>query len=345
MRTLHVMARLRLVSVVLIGMLCWTLLPPAAVAQEATPASTGSLAEETARGETPQEQPTPGPGNSDAAKACQKGGYADLIGADGTQFANEGACVSYAARGGTLVFDPGCRAAAAALGLDPAGYTIVLGTEGSDSFDAQVTGGPDLVCGFGGDDEITNLAPGDVFLGGSGSDFAAYVNAGSSFYGGPGLDFVLGELRGGTVFGGADDDTVDQIASGTFNGEDGDDDVGSMEGGSGTFNGGAGADHVGNMYAGTFNGGIDDDHVGILDGGTFNGEAGADSVGAVTGGTFNGGSGNDSVTQMVGAPYPGGTFNGEDGADSVVDLAGGTFNGGPGVDTVTNLLGGTFNQD
>jgi hypothetical protein len=290
MLTLHVVARLRLVSVALIGVLCWTVPLPAAVAQEATPVSTESLVEETAKGESPQEQPTPGPGNSDAAKACQKGGYANLVGADGTQFANEGECVSYAARGGALVLDPGCRAAATALGLNPAGYTIILGTEGSDVFDARVTGGPDLICGFGGDDEISNLDPGDVFLGGSGRDFAAIVNEASSFYGEAGSDFVLGELRGGMVFGGADADTVDQIASGTFNGEDGDDSFGSMDGG--TFNGGAGNDAA------------------SMDGGTFNGEDGDDFVGNVTGGTFNGGAGDDSVLTMAGAPFPGGTFNG-----------------------------------
>jgi hypothetical protein len=47
-----------------------------------------------------------GGGNSDAAHACQHGGYADLIGTDGvtdTTFRNTGECVSYAAHGGTLV--------------------------------------------------------------------------------------------------------------------------------------------------------------------------------------------------------------------------------------------------
>jgi len=39
-------------------------------------------------------------GNSDAAKACQKGGYKSLFREDGTGFANTGECVSYAAKGG-----------------------------------------------------------------------------------------------------------------------------------------------------------------------------------------------------------------------------------------------------
>jgi hypothetical protein len=41
-------------------------------------------------------------GNSAAAHACQKGGYATLQGTDGTLFNNVGECVSFAAHGGTL---------------------------------------------------------------------------------------------------------------------------------------------------------------------------------------------------------------------------------------------------
>jgi hypothetical protein len=43
-----------------------------------------------------------GGGNSDAAKACQQGGWQHLYRTDGTGFKNEGDCVSYAARGGKL---------------------------------------------------------------------------------------------------------------------------------------------------------------------------------------------------------------------------------------------------
>lgn len=42
-------------------------------------------------------------GNSDAAKACQNGGYAGLQGADGTTFKNVGDCVSHAAKGGAII--------------------------------------------------------------------------------------------------------------------------------------------------------------------------------------------------------------------------------------------------
>jgi hypothetical protein len=44
-----------------------------------------------------------GGGNSDAAHACQKGGYAHYTRADGTPFSNTGECVSYAAHGGVLM--------------------------------------------------------------------------------------------------------------------------------------------------------------------------------------------------------------------------------------------------
>lgn len=42
-------------------------------------------------------------GNSANAKLCQKGGWELLQRTDGTTFSNQGACVSYSARGGDLV--------------------------------------------------------------------------------------------------------------------------------------------------------------------------------------------------------------------------------------------------
>jgi hypothetical protein len=41
-------------------------------------------------------------GNSDAARECQKGGYATLYRTDGSPFTNAGECTSYAAQGGVL---------------------------------------------------------------------------------------------------------------------------------------------------------------------------------------------------------------------------------------------------
>jgi hypothetical protein len=44
-----------------------------------------------------------GGGSSDNAKLCQNGGWQTLRRLDGSLFANQGACVSYAAQGGTFV--------------------------------------------------------------------------------------------------------------------------------------------------------------------------------------------------------------------------------------------------
>ena len=41
-------------------------------------------------------------GNSESAKLCQKDGWRSLYTSAGTPFADQGACVSYAAQGGTL---------------------------------------------------------------------------------------------------------------------------------------------------------------------------------------------------------------------------------------------------
>ena len=49
---------------------------------------------------------TAGGGNSEAAKACQKDGWKNLMRADGSAFKNEGDCVSYAATGETLTTKP-----------------------------------------------------------------------------------------------------------------------------------------------------------------------------------------------------------------------------------------------
>ena len=45
-----------------------------------------------------------GGGNSDSAKACYQGGWQNLYRSpDGSAFANQGDCVSYAAKGGTFL--------------------------------------------------------------------------------------------------------------------------------------------------------------------------------------------------------------------------------------------------
>jgi hypothetical protein len=47
-----------------------------------------------------------GGGNSESAKLCQKDGWQNLFRSDGSAFVDEGACVSYAAHGGTLSTAP-----------------------------------------------------------------------------------------------------------------------------------------------------------------------------------------------------------------------------------------------
>ena len=92
-------------------------------------------------------------------------------------------------------------------GFKPSDYTFHGGTEGNDNFTDQATAGPDVFCGFGGDDQIfLTLNAGDIFLGGPGDDFVAVNAPGGIFYGGPGDDHVSGNR--GTFFGGEGFDTV-----------------------------------------------------------------------------------------------------------------------------------------
>src|SRR5688572_4385309 len=74
-------------------------------------------------------------------------------------------------------------------GLKTADYTFHGGTEGNDDFTAVKTTGPDVFCGLGGDDEILDLNPGDIFLGGAGNDSVTTDNIGT-FNGGTGLDTI-----------------------------------------------------------------------------------------------------------------------------------------------------------
>jgi hypothetical protein len=61
-------------------------------------------------------QSTNGAGNSDAAHACQQGGYLGQVGSNGETFKNTGECVSFAAHGGQLL-----------TGIPvPAGHTVTF---------------------------------------------------------------------------------------------------------------------------------------------------------------------------------------------------------------------------
>ena len=203
---------------------------------------------------------------------------------------------------------------------------VTLGTNGDDIFGPQMTDGPDLVCGFGGNDSLGlpgTLGPGDVFVAGDGFNSVTDMSGGT-FIGGDGADGISLYLRSGLFIGGA-----------------GDDHVGIMQGG--TFDGGPGNETVG-LYGGVFNGGLGDDQAAWIYGGTFNGGDGDDSVPVyMNGGTFNGGAGADSVaTNIYVGAMNGGTFNGGAGPDFVRVMNGGTFDGGDGIDFVETYLGGTL---
>src|SRR5262249_26266239 len=83
-----------------------------------------------------------GDGNSANAKLCQKHGWIGLVRTDGSTFADDGACVSYAAHGGTLVPFTGCFVLDTS---NPADYStsslgaVVAGATGGDALTVQGT--------------------------------------------------------------------------------------------------------------------------------------------------------------------------------------------------------------
>lgn len=236
-------------------------------------------------------------GNAANAAKCEKGGYLDLTDAEGNAFENVGECVRYAAQGGTLVLTP-CAEEALSAGYDPAAFNLIAGTDGDDyaiggeTFIGNLTFGPDLICGFGGNDHIFTLPSDDIFLGGDG------------------IDDVY-NMTGGTFEGGSGDDMVEVVFGGTFNGGLGNDRPSVLDGG--TFNGDEGEDRINIFRDGTFNGGLGNDWVLTLDGGIFNGGFGDDHVGAI----------NES-NQLIGV-MNGGVFNGDEGTDTIYNYQGGDY--------------------
>jgi hypothetical protein len=100
--------------------------------------------------------------NNENAKLCQKGGWTQLQGADGTRFASEEACVAYAAQGGTLQpvptgtvtvsfitipdFPGVCGVRVDVAGFAPGTYDVVItdvGVNGSGSITRSITVGAD----------------------------------------------------------------------------------------------------------------------------------------------------------------------------------------------------------
>jgi len=135
--------------------------------------------------------------------------------------------VAQAAKGGNKA-NAQCKAEAVRTlhpGFKPSDYNFIGGTEGDD-FTFQTTAGPDVLCGFGGNDFIgisDQIDEGDIFLGGAGNDWV-YTNYGT-VYGQEGDDFVDVNDFNGTVYGGDGSDYVN-INDGTYFGGPGDDSVG-----------------------------------------------------------------------------------------------------------------------
>jgi hypothetical protein len=88
-------------------------------------------------------------GNSANAKACQKKGWKNLLRSDGSTFKNQGACVSYAAHGGTLVAKSqaqidcesfaGTFTLAGTFSLGTAVWSCQWANTGQTDFDAKAT--------------------------------------------------------------------------------------------------------------------------------------------------------------------------------------------------------------
>ncbi len=85
-------------------------------------------------------------GNSEASAACENGGYASWTDAAGNAFRNAGACVSYAAHGGTLM----------PVVVNP--FSVSYRASGANGFVATLTGtglqpstGVDLILTWGGE--------------------------------------------------------------------------------------------------------------------------------------------------------------------------------------------------
>ena len=178
-----------------------------------------------------------------------------------------------------------CIAAAErALGHDirASDYRIVLGTD-RDWEELWPRGHrKDLICGFGGSEEIPRgavLRRGDIFISGKGGS-------------------LVRSQEGGLVVGGDGPNTVQNMSGGRFEGRGGQDMVESLDGG--VFLGGDGADDVIWMYGGRFIGGRGADEVHWMHGGVFRGKRGFDRVRwEMHGGTFYGGSGTDKVRGYV----------------------------------------------
>lgn len=104
-----------------------------------------------------------GGGNSDAAKACQMGGWQTLVRQDGTAFKNAGDCVSYAAHGSALIPE-----GSHLITFDefPVGTLITTQYASSDGVVFSGTPGP-VITNDGANPTSPVLSPGGAFFSGT----------------------------------------------------------------------------------------------------------------------------------------------------------------------------------
>lgn len=110
-----------------------------------------------------------GGGNSNAAMACQMGGWQNLVRQDGTAFTNTGECVSYAAMGGALVPE-----GSHLITFDEFPLGTVITTQYAS--DGVVFSGTPFIADDGANPTSPVLSPGDFFLGTLDMDFVSPAN-------------------------------------------------------------------------------------------------------------------------------------------------------------------------
>jgi hypothetical protein len=102
---------------------------------------------------------TGGGGNSAAAKACQKGGWQTLYRSDGTSFANEDECVSYAAKGGTPVSGADISVSGVRFVLNNWAITVANAGPGTATVTAEGhCDSGDLTTNYGNGEEVIDQA-------------------------------------------------------------------------------------------------------------------------------------------------------------------------------------------
>lgn len=112
-------------------------------------------------------------GNADAAKACQRGGWQELVKEDGTPFTNAGECVNHVAQGELLyvcvafsAFEGQNNEVSGWLKYAPEGLWDITEAEPDRAFDAAVNSSlhEDAQCSSPGIDHVT-VAAENIVLG------------------------------------------------------------------------------------------------------------------------------------------------------------------------------------